>query len=558
MKRFKTSYEYKDSYEDRKRREDFQKFLTIIGIAILTVIFFCARNFTRDLTKFNMWKHGFLSIIILILTDIVVYYFCICNNCFDRFLIAIICTFAIFCIYWHFQLYPKNQMYNSAIMKEKEYWSNLDGWEFEKAVAKAFSSIGYDAEVTKGSNDGGVDIILKKDGMKSIVQCKHYSNPVSIEPIRALWGCMNDFSANQAIFVATSGYTPGCYDFVRNKPNYRLLTLDDIAQMGSKSVQAMYNIYEDNEKFNNAILHILPFYMLLCTIILCFTVFSSPVQNISKNKPYSNTVSTPISNVNTNETYPSCDGNDTLKPMKKERTEQLKPLLEQSEYVFDSDYSLWYRNTTSEGNGYCKSEEMIKNIFWADSNAYIVHPISYKTTYQNGQVVTEHSGFTNLNDLLYNGSVYSGNRKLSSSEIKTLLEKSNNTNNPSNNYSDINAPSYNGNSQTNKSKPYAVPVSNGEPDFRPYMNELQRRIKMNWNPPKGNESKRVVVLMKIAKDGRLLSVNIHESSGVPSIDQAALDAVKLTAPFRPLPAGYSGNSIDIQFTFDYNVNNSNY
>ncbi len=92
-----------------------------------------------------------------------------------------------------------------------------------------------------------------------------------------------------------------------------------------------------------------------------------------------------------------------------------------------------------------------------------------------------------------------------------------------------------------------------EPDFGPYMRELQRRIKLNWDPPKGNESKRVVLLFKIAKDGRLLSCRIHRSSGLPSADQAALKAVELTAPFRPLPADFRGQSIDIQFTFDYNV-----
>jgi len=92
-----------------------------------------------------------------------------------------------------------------------------------------------------------------------------------------------------------------------------------------------------------------------------------------------------------------------------------------------------------------------------------------------------------------------------------------------------------------------------EPDFGPYMRELQRRIKMNWNPPKGNESKRVVLLFKIAKDGRLLSCSVFKSSGLPNADKAALDAVKLTAPFKPLPAEYKGASIDIQFTFDYNV-----
>ena len=85
-----------------------------------------------------------------------------------------------------------------------------------------------------------------------------------------------------------------------------------------------------------------------------------------------------------------------------------------------------------------------------------------------------------------------------------------------------------------------------EPDFGPYMRELQRRIKLNWDPPKGNESKTVVLLFKIARDGRLLSC-------LPTADQAALKAVELTAPFRPLPGDFKGQSIDIQFTFDYRV-----
>ena len=92
-----------------------------------------------------------------------------------------------------------------------------------------------------------------------------------------------------------------------------------------------------------------------------------------------------------------------------------------------------------------------------------------------------------------------------------------------------------------------------EPDFGPYMRELQRRIKMNWDPPKGNESKRVVLLFKIAKDGRLLSCSVFKSSGLPGADKAAINAVQATAPFRPLPAEFKGQVIDIQFTFDYNV-----
>ena len=92
-----------------------------------------------------------------------------------------------------------------------------------------------------------------------------------------------------------------------------------------------------------------------------------------------------------------------------------------------------------------------------------------------------------------------------------------------------------------------------EPNFGPYMSDLQRRIKANWDPPRGDESKRVVLLFKIAKDGRLLSVRIVKSSGSQSADKAALSAVQLTAPFRPLPSEFRGTDVDIQFTFDYNV-----
>ncbi len=92
-----------------------------------------------------------------------------------------------------------------------------------------------------------------------------------------------------------------------------------------------------------------------------------------------------------------------------------------------------------------------------------------------------------------------------------------------------------------------------EPDFGPYMRELQRRIKRRWNPPRGNESKRVVLLFKVSKDGRLLSLKIHTNSGNQESNNAALQAVKEAAPFRPLPPEYRKPDIDIQFTFDYNV-----
>jgi len=98
-----------------------------------------------------------------------------------------------------------------------------------------------------------------------------------------------------------------------------------------------------------------------------------------------------------------------------------------------------------------------------------------------------------------------------------------------------------------------APQETQEPDFGPYMRELQRRIKRNWHPPRRDESKHVQVLFKLSKKGDLLRLNISKSSGNIEIDDAAIKAVKMSAPFRSLPPEYKGNDIDIQFTFDYNV-----
>lgn len=104
--------------------------------------------------------------------------------------------------------------------------------------------------------------------------------------------------------------------------------------------------------------------------------------------------------------------------------------------------------------------------------------------------------------------------------------------------------------QSNISKNTAV-------DFTPYMQNLQKRIKSNWNPPKGKESKNVVLFFKINKDGSINNLKVQKSSGNQEVDNAALEAVNTSTPLDPLPEAYKGSSVPIEFTFDYNVFDKN-
>lgn len=101
-------------------------------------------------------------------------------------------------------------------------------------------------------------------------------------------------------------------------------------------------------------------------------------------------------------------------------------------------------------------------------------------------------------------------------------------------------------------KPEDISVYLKDLDMTPYLTEMQHRIKRCWYPPRGEESKVVVVVFKINSDGTISKLQIAKSSGVDSADKAAMMAVQMASPFGALPDG-SSDDVDIQFAFDYNV-----
>lgn len=105
---------------------------------------------------------------------------------------------------------------------------------------------------------------------------------------------------------------------------------------------------------------------------------------------------------------------------------------------------------------------------------------------------------------------------------------------------------------------YSEKKSNPLPEDMPnmfvgYMKKMQDTIKANWEPPHQKTSKTVVITYSIMKDGKLGSYKITQSSNNKKLDKAAVKALKKSAPFDPLPENFSGDHVDVQFTFDYNV-----
>ncbi|MEW5967767.1 MAG: restriction endonuclease [Pseudomonadota bacterium] len=108
----------------------------------------------------------------------------------------------------------------------------MSGQQFVTRVGQGFRRKGYSVrEAVAGESDGGVDLVLKKDGAAFLVQCRQWRAPrVGVNSVRELHGAM---AAQGAVggFVVTSGaFTDEAAAFARDK---------HIVLMGGKTLRAL-------------------------------------------------------------------------------------------------------------------------------------------------------------------------------------------------------------------------------------------------------------------------------------------------------------------------------
>lgn len=99
--------------------------------------------------------------------------------------------------------------------------------EFEKLVVKLLQAMGYGGEVrnagivTKLSNDGGIDGIIKEDifGFNHIsIQAKLYAldNNVQRHEVQGFVGAVAGTPSKKGVFITTSDYTKGAMEYVES------------------------------------------------------------------------------------------------------------------------------------------------------------------------------------------------------------------------------------------------------------------------------------------------------------------------------------------------------
>jgi restriction system protein len=121
---------------------------------------------------------------------------------------------------------------------KRSYWEFLDGYAFERATAEVLNKHRFNAVVTPGSGDGGVDIEITRNGLRGVVQCKAHVACVGPHVVRDLYGVIHHSGANFGIIVSRGGFTRGAVDFAKDKPILFLDTDDLIAMQEGRDVVA--------------------------------------------------------------------------------------------------------------------------------------------------------------------------------------------------------------------------------------------------------------------------------------------------------------------------------
>ncbi len=89
----------------------------------------------------------------------------------------------------------------------------------------------------------------------------------------------------------------------------------------------------------------------------------------------------------------------------------------------------------------------------------------------------------------------------------------------------------------------ALTTANLDVKYPEYLVALRDRVQENWSYPEAyrRTDLKILVSLKIAKDGKLINAWVERGSGDVRFDSSLINAIKKAAPFKPLPEGFEGD-----------------
>ena len=109
---------------------------------------------------------------------------------------------------------------------------SIDWFQFEQLVALVYRKQGYAVSRRGGANaDGGIDLVIEKNGTRTAVQCKHWKTwHVGVKAVREFLGALSDAGIQRGLFITLEGCT-GDAQQLADKHGIHVVNETDLARM---------------------------------------------------------------------------------------------------------------------------------------------------------------------------------------------------------------------------------------------------------------------------------------------------------------------------------------
>jgi HJR/Mrr/RecB family endonuclease len=104
---------------------------------------------------------------------------------------------------------------------------------FKEFTVSLFREMGYAVEITSGTSDNGIDLLLRKNNQLIAVQCKRWNAPVGEPVVRDFYSALMSSGAQSGYVVTTSTFTSHAYSFAEGKP-IQLVDLEALIDLATR------------------------------------------------------------------------------------------------------------------------------------------------------------------------------------------------------------------------------------------------------------------------------------------------------------------------------------
>lgn len=129
-------------------------------------------------------------------------------------------------IYRVYKKRRENRLKNSTL-KDID---NMSGEEFEEFLEIVFRDMGYKTMLTPVTGDYGADLLIKKKGVKTVIQAKRWKSIVGVEAVQQVVASMRYYKATDAMVITNNYYSQNAINLAKVN-NVRLWDRGDVIKL---------------------------------------------------------------------------------------------------------------------------------------------------------------------------------------------------------------------------------------------------------------------------------------------------------------------------------------